>query len=86
MSSPIALSDTQLDTVMRAAGALHVADRDPFLRAVASVLAGREIGDARRAGVAESGHGGQELWRGGASAILSVVVGTSLARLHALKP
>jgi hypothetical protein len=39
----LSLSDDQLSTVMRAAGALNVADRDPFLRAVA--LAGREIGD-----------------------------------------
>jgi len=43
--SLIALSDSQLDTVMRAAQALHVSDRDPFLRAVAFALAGREIGD-----------------------------------------
>ena len=42
---PIALSDSQLDTVMRACAALHVADRDDFLRMVAQTLAGREIGD-----------------------------------------
>jgi hypothetical protein len=43
--SPIALTDNQLSTVMRAAGALHVSDRDAFLRAVAATLATREIGD-----------------------------------------
>jgi hypothetical protein len=43
--SPIALSDSELSTVMRAAGVLNVADRDDFLRAVAHELAGREIGD-----------------------------------------
>jgi hypothetical protein len=41
----LSLSVDQLNTVMRAAGALNVADRDPFLRAVAHALAGREIGD-----------------------------------------
>src|SRR5262249_46664045 len=43
--SPIALSDSELATVMRAAAVLNVADRDPFLRAVADALAGREFGD-----------------------------------------
>jgi len=42
---PIALSDSELDTVMRAAGVLNVADRDNFLRDVATGLAGRELGD-----------------------------------------
>ena len=42
---PIALSDDQLHTVMRAAGVLNVADRDDFLRTVAHALAGRELGD-----------------------------------------
>jgi hypothetical protein len=41
----LTLSDNQLSAVMRAAGALNVADRDPFLRAVAHALAGRELGD-----------------------------------------
>jgi hypothetical protein len=44
-AQPIALSDNQLDTVMRACAALNVADRDAFLRAVAFALAGRELGD-----------------------------------------
>jgi hypothetical protein len=43
--SPIRLTDSQLETVMRAAGALNVYDRDDFLRAVAQELAGRELGD-----------------------------------------
>jgi len=43
--SPIRLTDSELSTVMRAAGALNLADRDSFLRAVATELAGREIGD-----------------------------------------
>jgi len=44
--SPIALSDSQLDTVMRACAALNVADRDPFLRSVASALGQLpELGD-----------------------------------------
>jgi len=43
--SPIRLTDDQLSTVMRAAGALNVYDRDDFLRAVATELAGRELGD-----------------------------------------
>jgi len=43
--SPIRLSDSELDTVMRAAGTLNVYDRDNFLRAVAQTLAGRELGD-----------------------------------------
>ena len=42
---PIAFSDDQLHTVMRAAGVLNVADRDDFLRTVAHALAGRELGD-----------------------------------------
>src|SRR5262245_36256880 len=43
--SPIRLSDSELNTVMRAAAVLNIADRDPFLRAVAESLAGRELGD-----------------------------------------
>ena len=43
--SPIALSDDQLSTVMRAAATLAVGDRDAFLHGVAHGLAGREIGD-----------------------------------------
>ena len=42
---PLALSDSQLETVMRAAGVLNIYDRDEFLRAVAHELAGRELGD-----------------------------------------
>jgi hypothetical protein len=41
----LALSDNQLETVMRAAGVLNIYDRDEFLRAVAHELAGRELGD-----------------------------------------
>jgi hypothetical protein len=44
--SPVRLTDSQLETVMRAAGVLNVYDRDDFLRAVAQELAGREpLGD-----------------------------------------
>jgi hypothetical protein len=35
---PISLTDVQLDAVMRAAAPLAIADRDPFLRAVAEAL------------------------------------------------
>ena len=42
---PLALSDSQLDAVMRAASVLNIYDRDEFLRAVAHELAGRELGD-----------------------------------------
>jgi hypothetical protein len=42
---PLALSDDQLDTVMRAARVLAPADRDAFLKDVARALDGREIGD-----------------------------------------
>ena len=44
--SPLALSDQQLDTVMRAAAPLLPSDRDPFLRALAHALRSEpEIGD-----------------------------------------
>jgi hypothetical protein len=42
---PITLSDRQSLTVTNAAAALPLADRDPFLEAVAKELVGREIGD-----------------------------------------
>jgi hypothetical protein len=43
---PISLTDVQLDAVMRAAAPLAIADRDPFLRAVAEALQGcQELGD-----------------------------------------
>jgi hypothetical protein len=41
----IALSDDQLDAVMRAAAPLAPADRGRFLEAVAARLRGRVIGD-----------------------------------------
>ena len=44
--SPLALSDQQLDTVMRAAAPLLPGDRDNFLRALAARLHGEcELGD-----------------------------------------
>jgi hypothetical protein len=42
---PICLSERQSLAVTRAAAALPLADRDPFLEAVAKALAGQEIGD-----------------------------------------
>jgi hypothetical protein len=46
MSKPIALSDTQLDTIFRLAGPLPPSDREVYLREVAAALDGREeIGD-----------------------------------------
>jgi hypothetical protein len=46
MSKPIALSDTQMDTIVRLAGPLPPPDRDVYLREVAAALDGREeIGD-----------------------------------------
>jgi hypothetical protein len=41
----ITLSEHQSLAVTRAAAALPVADRDPFLAAVAEALAGHELGD-----------------------------------------
>jgi hypothetical protein len=41
---PLALSDTELDQIFRAAQPLPVADRDAFLRAVAERLTGVTIG------------------------------------------
>jgi hypothetical protein len=46
MSKPIALSDTQLDTIVRLAGPLPPPDREVYLREVAAALDGHEeIGD-----------------------------------------
>jgi hypothetical protein len=42
---PVALTDDQLDAVMRAAQPLAVGDRDAFLQAVAARLQGHELGD-----------------------------------------
>ncbi len=39
MSTPIALSDEQLTAVLRACDPLLPSDRDPFLRALAALLA-----------------------------------------------
>ena len=48
--NPISLSDAQLTAVMTAAGPLHPADRDLFLRALADRLRGEElIGDGNLA-------------------------------------
>jgi hypothetical protein len=45
---PLALSDSQLDAVLRAAQPLPVDDRAAFLEALAQALAGyREIGDGQ---------------------------------------
>jgi hypothetical protein len=49
LMTPMKLTDTELDIVMRAAQPLAVNDRDPFLQAVASRLAGlSERGDGIR--------------------------------------
>jgi hypothetical protein len=46
MLMPIALTDTELDIVFAAARPLEVADRDPFLREVASRLSSfQQLGD-----------------------------------------
>jgi hypothetical protein len=45
MSSPIKLTDEQLDAIVRAAQPLTPADRGAFLEAVASALRDRKIGD-----------------------------------------
>jgi hypothetical protein len=45
MPAPIALSDAQLDAVMRACAPLQPHARAGFLEAVAAALQGREIGD-----------------------------------------
>jgi hypothetical protein len=42
---PIALSDEQLDAIVRASTPLAPADRSVFLEQVAAELRGREIGD-----------------------------------------
>jgi hypothetical protein len=42
---PLALSDSQLDAILRAAGPLPPDLRAPFLEDVARALAGRELGD-----------------------------------------
>jgi hypothetical protein len=41
----LSLSDSQHDVVMRAAAALHEADREPFINAVACRLSGEAVGD-----------------------------------------
>jgi hypothetical protein len=43
--SPLRLSDSQLDAIMRAAQPLPVHMRDGFLKAVAERLRGQELGD-----------------------------------------
>jgi hypothetical protein len=45
MSTPIALTDSQLEAVMAAAQPLAPADRGRFLQAVAEALRGQEVGD-----------------------------------------
>jgi hypothetical protein len=54
---PIALSDSQLEIIMRHAEPLQAADRSRYLHRVASLLHGQEIGDgavARAARQAQS--------------------------------
>jgi len=45
MSSPLALTDEQIDTLTRIAAPLHPRDRKPFLEDVTRALNGRELGD-----------------------------------------
>ena len=47
MTTPVALSDSQMDQILLAARPLHVRDRDPFLKAVIDALAngGGPVGD-----------------------------------------
>jgi hypothetical protein len=45
MPAPIALTDDQLDAIMRACEPLRPADRGGFLEAVAAALQGRKVGD-----------------------------------------
>jgi hypothetical protein len=42
---PIALTNSQLLTIQRAAGPLHPQDRGPYLERVAELLRGHELGD-----------------------------------------
>jgi hypothetical protein len=42
---PIALTDVQLDIIIRSAGSLHLHDRGAYLEKVAEMLNGHEIGD-----------------------------------------
>jgi hypothetical protein len=43
MPQPLALSDSQLEQIMRLAKPLHPACRDAFLRSVAARLQGQEV-------------------------------------------
>jgi hypothetical protein len=43
--SPLALTDEQLDAVMRAAQPLAIGDRAAFLQDVAAALRGQQLGD-----------------------------------------
>ena len=45
MSTPISLSDDQLDQVFRAARPLALRDREAFLQMVADALRGKILGD-----------------------------------------
>jgi hypothetical protein len=45
MPAPIALTDEQLDAIIRACGPLRPDARGAFLETVAAALQGREIGD-----------------------------------------
>jgi hypothetical protein len=45
MSSPIRLSDSQLDAIVRASQPFAPTDRGRFVQAVAEALRGREVGD-----------------------------------------
>jgi hypothetical protein len=62
MSRPLALTDDQLQTIMRAAEPLHYIDRGPFLQAVAERLRGvRVLGDGVVARVVRDTQ--REFWR-----------------------
>jgi hypothetical protein len=76
MPRPIALTDEQLDAVMRAAQPIAPVNRSAFLQAVASALRDREIGDGAvylaicqaqrqlwRPPVLERAGGGTSKWR-----------------------
>jgi hypothetical protein len=63
--TPLKLSDSQLDQVLRAAHPIGVRDRDAFLQDVAAELRGREIGDGLVARVVREVQ--SRYWRGRAS-------------------
>jgi hypothetical protein len=54
MPQPLALNDTQLDTIHVAAGFVRVEQRPQFLRSVADALIGIEVTDASIANAVET--------------------------------